>query len=243
MTTVYLIRHAEAEGNVYRRCHGYYDSLLTPHAFEQLPYLADRFDAVELSAIYASDLYRARHTAKAIADRKNMKVRVRRDLREIDMFAWEDRTWAELILFERDTFVKWARQPWACTIPGGENVMQTGERVFSALQELAKRHDGEAIAVVCHGTAIRGALTLAHGLQPEQMGELGWGDNTCVAKLEFDGDNCKPVYWNDATHLPEQLSTFASIGWKDNKDVPKNVQLWFREANLDDPADDALLRR
>ena len=30
MTTVYIIRHAEAEGNVYRRCHGQYDSLLTP---------------------------------------------------------------------------------------------------------------------------------------------------------------------------------------------------------------------
>ena len=28
--TVYIIRHAEAEGNIYRRCHGLYDSLLTP---------------------------------------------------------------------------------------------------------------------------------------------------------------------------------------------------------------------
>ncbi len=28
-TTVYIIRHAEAEGNVYRRCHGQYDALLT----------------------------------------------------------------------------------------------------------------------------------------------------------------------------------------------------------------------
>ena len=37
MTTVYLIRHAEAEGNVYRRCHGQYDALLTTRAYEQLP--------------------------------------------------------------------------------------------------------------------------------------------------------------------------------------------------------------
>ena len=34
MTTVYIIRHAEAEGNVYRRCHGQYDGLLTPRAYE-----------------------------------------------------------------------------------------------------------------------------------------------------------------------------------------------------------------
>ena len=59
MTTVYIIRHAEAEGNVYRRCHGQYDSLLTPRAYEQLPCLAKRFTDVPLDAVYASDLFRA----------------------------------------------------------------------------------------------------------------------------------------------------------------------------------------
>lgn len=28
-TTIYLVRHAEAEGNLGRRCHGHYDSMLT----------------------------------------------------------------------------------------------------------------------------------------------------------------------------------------------------------------------
>ncbi len=51
MTTIYLTRHAEAEGNVYRRCHGIYDSMLTPKAWEQLPYIAKRFDDVPLSAV------------------------------------------------------------------------------------------------------------------------------------------------------------------------------------------------
>ena len=30
MTRIYLIRHAEAEGNLYRRAHGQYDSNITP---------------------------------------------------------------------------------------------------------------------------------------------------------------------------------------------------------------------
>ena len=30
MTEIYLIRHGEAEGNVFRRLHGQYDALLTP---------------------------------------------------------------------------------------------------------------------------------------------------------------------------------------------------------------------
>ena len=242
MTTVYLIRHAEAEGNIYRRCHGQYDALLTTRAIDQLPYLADRFDEIELDAVYASDLYRARHTAKAIADRQDLKVRIRRDLREIAVGEWEDMTWADLQVHHPEAYAVWTRRPWECEIPGAEGVMETGRRVYRALQELARRHDGKSIAVVSHGTAIRGVLTLACGIKPEQMNELGWGDNTCVAKLEFDGDTCTPVYWNDATHLPERFSTFAQIGWKDNKDIPRSIQLWFREADLSDPADCELLR-
>ena len=38
--TVYIIRHAEAEGIIYRRCHGLYDSLRTRRGFQQLPCLA-----------------------------------------------------------------------------------------------------------------------------------------------------------------------------------------------------------
>ena len=37
MTTIYLIRHGEAEGNAFRRTHGQYDSILTPNGFRQLP--------------------------------------------------------------------------------------------------------------------------------------------------------------------------------------------------------------
>lgn len=67
-TTVYIIRHAEAEGNVYRRCHGQYNALLTTRAYKQLPYLAKRFENVPLTAVYSSDLFRARVTAQAVAE-------------------------------------------------------------------------------------------------------------------------------------------------------------------------------
>ena len=39
------------------------------------------------------------------------------------------------------------------------------------------------------------------------------------------------MYENDASHLPQQLSTFAAIGWTDNKGVPNTPQLWFRRAD------------
>ena len=244
VTTVYLVRHAEAEGNVYRRCHGQYDSLLTPRAWKQLPHLARRFSEVPLDAIYASDLYRARMTAGAIAGEKGLEVRIRPVLREIDMGEWEDRTWAELPREFPEKFHEWQTAPHICEVPGGESVIGAGRRMLDGVRGLVREHEGGTIAVVTHGSAIRGALCLAQGLAPEQLGEIGWGDNTCVAKLEFDGaDSVRVVYMNDASHLPEELSTFASIGWSDRKGLPASVQLWFRPVDPDNAEDaEALLR-
>lgn len=242
MTTVYLVRHAEAEGNVYRRCHGQYDSLLTERAWKQLPCLAERFEPVPLTAVYASDLYRARTTAKAIADAKGMQVRIRPILREIDMGEWEDCTWAELPLRDPEKYHEWQAAPHICVVPGGESVIGSGERMLTGVREIIKAHEGEEIAVVTHGSAIRGALCIAHGYAPEQLGEIGWGDNTCVAKLVFSEDgSVDVVYMNDASHLPQELSTFASIGWKDVKGAPASPQIWFKAVDLESESDRAAL--
>lgn len=240
MTTVYLIRHAEAEGNVYRRCHGQYDSLLTPRAYQQLPYLAKRFENVPLDAVYASDLFRARTTAKAVAAPHGLNVEIRPVLREIDMGDWEDIPWAELPRIWPGEYAVWRARPWDAVPPHGESVMQAGRRMLDGVRRLVAENEGKTFAVVTHGSAIRGALTIAHGFAPEQIVEIGWGDNTCVAKFEFDGpDKIEVVYENDASHLPQELSTFASIGWTDNKGVPNTPQIWFRRADPLDAGDAA----
>ena len=53
MTTIYLIRHAEAEGNVFRRIHGQYDSCVTPNGRRQIAALAQRFAGIPVDAVYA----------------------------------------------------------------------------------------------------------------------------------------------------------------------------------------------
>ena len=205
--TVYIIRHAEAEGNIYRRCHGIYDSLLTPRAYQQLPCLAKRFENVPLAAVYASPLFRARTTAKAVAEPHGLSVELRNDLHEIDMGDWEDLPWAELPHAWPEQYAKWCSRPWEAAPPHGETVMQAGERMLNAVRRLA-------------------------------MNEIGWGDNTCVARLDFDENgNIDIVYENDASHLPQELSTFASIGWKNTKGVPVSPQIWFRRADPRNPQD------
>ena len=66
MTTLYLIRHAEAEGNAYRRIDGWYNSLITPNGLLQIEALRRRFEPVQIDACSASDLYRTCKPASAI---------------------------------------------------------------------------------------------------------------------------------------------------------------------------------
>ena len=120
--------------------------------------------------------------------------------------------------------------------------MQTGDRVLGGVRQLAREWDGKEIVIVTHGTAIRAILCRVLGYAPEQIGEIGWGDNTCVAKFEIEGEQIRPIYWNDASHLPEELSTFAKLGWTNSKGVPRTVQAWYRPYDPSSQADRALLR-
>jgi probable phosphoglycerate mutase len=96
MTRIYLIRHAEAEGNLYRRIHGHYDSLITENGYRQIEALRRRFETIPLDAVYSSDLFRTVATAEAICRLHDLKPVTRPDLREVNMGAWEDRTWGEV---------------------------------------------------------------------------------------------------------------------------------------------------
>ena len=66
MTEIYLIRHAQAEGNSYRSMQGHWDGDVTPMGRRQIALLAERFRDVKVDALYSSDLYRTRLTAAAI---------------------------------------------------------------------------------------------------------------------------------------------------------------------------------
>ena len=80
MTTIYLIRHAEAEGNRYRRAHGWYNSTITDRGYRQIAALSKRFADTKFDAVYSSDRFRTMITALSIykthglPDRKSTRL-------------------------------------------------------------------------------------------------------------------------------------------------------------------------
>ena len=85
MTKIYLIRHAEAEGNLYRMAHGHYNGMITNYrGYQQIDALRQRFQDVDIDAVYASDLYRTQITSRAIWLPKALPLHLEPAFREID---------------------------------------------------------------------------------------------------------------------------------------------------------------
>ena len=95
-----------------------------------------------------------------------------------------------------------------------------------------------------HGSAIRGMLTIAHGFAPEQMGEIGWGDNTCVAKLEFD-ENGRLQFKTEALEADARYDEIGS-GLKikqlqqDKKELLESLEMYYKVFFLGDIPEEEL---
>ena len=89
MTSIYLVRHAEAEGNLYRIAQGQDNSALTDRGWRQVRALEERFRDVKIDAVYSSDLYRTCATASSIYKPKGLPLHRDPELREICVGVWE----------------------------------------------------------------------------------------------------------------------------------------------------------
>ncbi len=220
MTTIYLIRHCEAEGNLYRRAQGHWNGKVTARGLAQLDKLAERFADVRLDAVYSSDLDRAVTTARAVAAPQGLEVRTTQELREICMGVWEGQPWGQL---QRDwpeqmQLFNHAPEEWA--VPGAESFDHCQRRMTDTIKRLAAENDGRVIAIASHGMAIKIFLMGVIGMAPGDPDNIGHGDNTSVSLLKYDDGALTAEYCNDNSHLDGETSTFAR-------------QKWWRQTGLD----------
>ena len=227
MTELYLIRHAEAEGNVYRRIHGQYDGILTPMGLRQVAALEQRLAATRFDACYSSDLTRARQTSQAVCRPRHMNVRLRPGLREVQLGRWENQPFGQLDNFEPERIEQFYHDPLVWRVEGGETYGDYAGRMVQTLEEIARANDGKTVAAFSHSCAIRGALMRL--FFHDDPAAYPFCDNTAVSLLRYDGGKFEAVYLNDNSHLTGALSTLARQKWWKNR--PRaDFNLWFRPA-------------
>jgi probable phosphoglycerate mutase len=113
-------------------------------------------------AVYASPLERAVETARPIARRLGLRVRIERGLLECDFGAW---TGARLSSLRR-------RREWRTVValpssfrfPDGESFLEMQARMLSTVDRLVDRHRGQTFVAVSHADPIKAALAATAGI-------------------------------------------------------------------------------
>ncbi len=223
MTKFYLIRHAEAEGNLYRRAQGHYDSNITRLGRRQVAALAERFRGERIDALWSSDLIRTRSTASAVLKyHPELTLHPAAALREVDVGCWEDRPWGEIARTDPEQYGYFVREPERWHVPGSEDYGRLVDRLKTALLELAEAYPGKTVAAASHAFAIR---ALAASLMGRRFGDIPFGDNTAVTAVTAEGGVLALESYADGSHLGG-LSTFAHQGLAgDHKG--KKANGWF----------------
>jgi probable phosphoglycerate mutase len=160
MTTLWFVRHA-VTAHTGRKLSGWMEGIpLTEEGEVQANAAADALERVPLKAVYTSPIDRSLQTARAIAKRHGLNVKVARDIGEVEYGKWTNRSLKVLIRTKL-----WARvQQWPSGVrfPDGESLREVQARSIAAVEKIAEEHPNESVCCVSHGDVIK--LVMAHYL-------------------------------------------------------------------------------
>ncbi|WP_410813198.1 histidine phosphatase family protein [Micromonospora sp. 067-2] len=172
MTHLVLVRHGETVWHRENRYAGVSDVALTARGWDQARQLAGWAAAADLSAVWASDLTRARLTAQVCAETAGIPLRVDDRLRELDFGDGEGLTAAEMTEQFPEALHAFRADPVGRHLPGGEDPTVAAGRFIACLTEIAAAHPEGRVLVVAHTTAIRLALCQLIGVPMREYRRL-----------------------------------------------------------------------
>ncbi len=204
-TTLYLVRHGQSIGNSLNRMLGHTDLDLTELGYKQAEMTANALRDVNFAAIYSSDLLRAKNTAQASATLHNLDVITDEGLREIHLGKWEGAYKSQLDKEDLDLILNgWHKQYGEFRCPGGEAVYDATMRVYVALEEIARKHEGQTVMATLHAGVIRGFWGVISGIPKEKWAtETVFPSNSSYSIIEYDGEKFTPVSYSNDEHMGE----------------------------------------
>lgn len=177
----------------------YSDAPLTARGIRQARALGDLLAEVPIDAIFSSDLYRAKITAEAIADGREIQRFVEPALREIDVGAFDGISLEELRHIDT-RFLPWPEIAFAgrfpqesfcvpadLSFPDGESVRDTLRRALPAFERIARAWQGATVMIVSHAWLSQALLCHLTGTDVASYFRFA-GANAVLTLAEVDGD-------------------------------------------------------
>jgi len=199
-TRIVAIRHGETAWNVEARLQGQLDIPLNALGRRQAATLADALCDEHLAAVYASDLGRAWHTARALAEPLGLPLTAEPGLRERCFGMLEGLTRQQIDQDWPDLARRWHRREPDFAPDGAESLRLFQARCLATVDRLVAGHAGQTIALVSHGGVLdalyRAAARVA--LDAPRSWQLG---NAAINRLLHTGQGLTLIGWSDAAHL------------------------------------------
>ncbi len=200
MRRIFLLRHGKTEWNGQFRYQGKSDVPLNEEGRLQAQRAALRLTSLDIDAIYASPLSRAKETAHIVSRILGVPIKgFYEELCEMNFGAWEGLTAPDIERSYAESFRLWRRNPEKVKIPKGESFTEVVERVTCGMKKILN-DAGENILVVAHGGSIRAALAGLFAMDISASWRIRI-DNCSLTSMELGSDRVMLAFANDTLHL------------------------------------------
>ena len=166
MTELWLVRHGQTDWNLTARWQGQASDApglnATGHA--QAHEVSVKLEGAEISAIYSSDLLRARQTAETISIPFGLPVILEPRLREINLGKWEGMLSEDIEARYPQELAERAHDPFHTPAPNGESPSEVAKRVIEAVNEIVYKHRTRSVLIVAHGISLAIIICHAEGI-------------------------------------------------------------------------------
>ena len=168
MKQLYFVRHGQTEWNAISRMQGQMNSVLTPLGREQADSHARLLASLEIQAIFASPLERARQTAEIIRRSVDADVRYDARIKEWDCGDWSGYLYEEVKRKWPDEWAALQADRFNYRGPRCENYPDMIERATPFVQEMM-RGPADNVAIVSHGMIGRVMIGILMGFDEAEM--------------------------------------------------------------------------
>lgn len=212
-TQFWLIRHGETAWNAKQRLQGWVDIPLNEAGRQQAENLQRYLKSKQICSLFdtviSSDLGRAKETATIALQHTALPILQDERLRERSYGIYEGKHWRPFMRpVEKNTddgndstTSPNLRDPNQ-EVPDGESLVQFQQRIIQAIEDLARQHQGQSVALFAHGGVIDIVWRQTHGLdlyaqRPRPI------QNTSINHFQIQPTDAvwAPIAWEITEHL------------------------------------------
>lgn len=199
-TTILLVRHGETDWNRAKIFRGVYDIPLNENGRAQAGRLAQALAWRSIDVAYSSPLARARETAQIALEPHGIEAAVHEGLKDFNYGQWTGLQDEVVASKWPQEHARWTAKPHAVRPPGGNTLPEVFDKALESVEEMARQHAGQTIALFAHRVVNKLLILGMLNLGPERFAFIRQ-DNCCVNEFKRTARGYVVVSLNDVGHM------------------------------------------